>query len=87
MNLRAYADPTEMPASEAVRVARLLAIDGQEVRSDVQLAQCVSGGLFPRAVTALANVIGRWTCCPRGDAQASAQGQETAVQGDERTAL
>lgn len=59
MNLQAYADPTEMPASEAMRVARLLAIDGQEVRSDVQLAQCISGGLFPRAALALANVIGR----------------------------
>lgn len=59
MTLQAYADPTEMPASEAVRVARLLAIDGQEVRSDVQLAQCISDGLFPQAATALANVIGR----------------------------
>ena len=59
MNLQAYADPAQMPASEAVRVARLLAIDGQEVRSDVQLAQRVSGGLFPQAVTALADVIGR----------------------------
>lgn len=59
MNLQAYADPAQMPASEAVRVARLLAIDGQEVRSDLQLAQCISGGLFPASALALADVIGR----------------------------
>ena len=60
MNLQAYADPAEMPASEAVRVARLLAIDGPSIlRSDVQLARRVSGGLLPRAAVALAEVLGR----------------------------
>lgn len=59
MTLQAYADPTEIPASEAVRVARLLAIDGPELLSDVQLARRVSGGLLPRAAVALAEVLGR----------------------------
>ena len=59
MNLQAYADPTDMPASEAARIARLLAIDGPGVQSDVQLAQRISGGLLPRAVAALAEAIGR----------------------------
>ena len=59
MKLEAYADPSELPASEAVRVARLLAIDGPEIMSDVQLARRVSGGLVPRAVAALAEVLGR----------------------------
>ena len=59
MNLQAYADTTEMPASEVVRVARLLAIDGSDLLSDVQLARRVSGGLLPRAAMALAEVLGR----------------------------
>ena len=59
MNLQAYADPTDMPASEAARIARLLAIDGPGVQSDVQLAQRISGGLLPRAASALAEAIGR----------------------------
>ena len=59
MNLQAYADPTEMPASEAVWVARLLAIDGPGILTDVQLARRVSGGLLPRAAVALAEVLGR----------------------------
>ena len=59
MNLQAYADPTDMPASEAARIARLLAIDGPGVQSDVQLAQRISGGLLPRAAAALAEAIGR----------------------------
>ena len=59
MNLQAYADPTNMPASEAARIARLLAIDGPGVQSDVQLAQRISGGLLPRAASALAEAIGR----------------------------
>ena len=59
MNLQAYAEPADMPASAAVRIARLLAIDGPGVQSDVQLAQRISGGLLPRAATALAEAIGR----------------------------
>ena len=59
MNLQAYADLAEMPASEAVRVARLLAIDGPGILTDVQLARRVSGGLLPRAAVALAEVLGR----------------------------
>ena len=59
MNLQAYAEPADMPASAAGRIARLLAIDGSGVQSEVQLAQQISGGLLPRAVTALAEAIGR----------------------------
>ena len=59
MNLQAYADPADMPASEAARVARLLAIDRPDLLSDVQLARRVSGGLAPRAAAALAEVLGR----------------------------
>ena len=59
MNLQAYADPADMPASEAARVARLLAIDGPDLLNDVQLARRVSGGLLPRAAVALAEVLGR----------------------------
>ena len=47
MNLQAYANPAEMPASAAMRIARLLSIDEPEPLSDVQLAQCVSDGLLP----------------------------------------
>ena len=59
MNLQAYADPADMPASEAMRIARLLAIDGPDISSDVQLARLVSGGLLPRAAVALSEVLGR----------------------------
>ena len=59
MNIHAYADPDDLPASESARVARLLAIDEPDVLSDVQLARRVSRGLLPRAVAALAEVIGR----------------------------
>ena len=59
MNLQAYADPADMPASEAARVARLLAIDQPDLLGDVQLARRVSGGLAPRAAVALAEVLGR----------------------------
>ena len=38
MNLQAYANPAEMPASEAMRVGRLLALDRADRLSDVQLA-------------------------------------------------
>ena len=59
MALQAYADPTEMPASEASRVAMLLAIDEADLLSDVQLARIVSGGLLPASAIALAEVLGR----------------------------
>ena len=57
--LQAYADPTEVPASEASRVAMLLAIDEADILSDVQLARIVSGGLLPASAIALAEVLGR----------------------------
>ena len=47
-----------LPASEVVRVARLLAIDKPETLNDVQLARRVSEGLLPRSVAALAAVLG-----------------------------
>ena len=59
MNLQAYADPEGMPANEAARVAILLAIDGPDILSDVQLARRVSGGLLPEAALALAEALGR----------------------------
>ncbi len=58
MNLQAYADFANIPASEVVRVARLLAIDGPDVLNDVQLARRISDGLRPRAAMALAEVLG-----------------------------
>ena len=57
--LQVYADPIEMPASEASRVAMLLAIDEADILSDVQLARIVSGGLLPASAIALAEVLGR----------------------------
>ena len=59
MNLEGYAEPADMPANAAMRIARLLAIDGPGVQSDVQLAQRVCGGRPARSATALAEVIGR----------------------------
>ena len=59
MDIQAYADPADLPASEAARIARLLAIDEPDVVSDVQLARRVSRGLLPRAAAALAEVLGR----------------------------
>ena len=59
MNLQAYADPRGLPASKATRVAGLLAIDREEIVSDVQLARCVSSGLLSRAAIALAEILGR----------------------------
>ncbi len=58
MSLQAYADPAGMPANEAMRVARLLAIDHPNVTSDVDLARRVSAGLQPQAATALGAVLG-----------------------------
>ena len=48
-----------MPASEAARVAMLLAIDEPDLLSDVQLARRVSGGLLPESAMALAGLLGR----------------------------
>ena len=48
-----------MPASEASRVAMLLAIDEADMLSDVQLARIVSGGLLPASAIALAAVLRR----------------------------
>ena len=59
VSLQAYADPAGMPASEAARVAMLLAIDEPDTLSDVQLARLVSGGLLPASAIALAEVLGR----------------------------
>ena len=59
MDLQAYAHPAELPTGEATRVARLLAIDGSETVSDVQLARHVADGLFPKAALALSDVLGR----------------------------
>ena len=59
MDLQAYVHPAELPASEPTRVARLLAIDGPETVSDVQLARHVADGLFPKAALALSEVLGR----------------------------
>ena len=59
LQIQAYADPADMPASESVRVARLLAIDGPDLLSDVQLARRVSRGLLPRAAVALSAILGR----------------------------
>ena len=59
MDLQAYAHPAELPASEATRVAKLLAINGPETVSDVQLARHIADGLFPQAALALSEVLGR----------------------------
>lgn len=58
MELQAYVHPAELPASEATRVARLLAIEGPETLSDVQLARHVADGLFPQAAVSLSAVVG-----------------------------
>ncbi len=59
MNIQAYAEPDDLPASEATRIARLLAIDEPHDVSDVQLARRVSRGLLPLATAALAEVLGK----------------------------
>ncbi len=59
MNLQAYTDPANLPASQTSRIARLLAIDGPDTLSEVQLARRVSDGLRPRAAAALSDVLGR----------------------------
>lgn len=58
MNIQAYANPEDLPASAPIRIARLLKI-GLNIQSDVQLAQCIGAGLLPGAVKALTEVLGR----------------------------
>ncbi len=59
MQLRAYAVPSNMPVSEAVRVARLLEIDGPDDLSDVELAARISRGLRSGSALALGEALGR----------------------------
>ena len=57
--------PSELPANEASRVAKLLAIDGPESLSEVQLARRVSRGLPPESVLGLSEALGRkWIVGP-----------------------
>lgn len=58
MDLQSYADPAKLPASESLRVARLLEIEGPEPDSEVQLALRVSRGLSPHSANALAKLLG-----------------------------
>jgi len=59
MQLRDYAVPSAIPASEAARVARLLQIDVRSDLSDVQLAARISVGLPSDAALALGEALGR----------------------------
>jgi len=59
MQLRDYAVPSAIPASEAARVARLLQIDVRSDLSDVQLAVRISVGLPSDAALALGEALGR----------------------------
>lgn len=59
MQLRDYAVPSAMPASEAARVARLLQIEERGDLSDVQLAARISVGLPSDAALALGEALGR----------------------------
>lgn len=59
MNLQDYANPAEMPASEAMRVGRLLSLDRPDRLSDVQLARRIADGLPSQAAVALAETLGR----------------------------
>ena len=58
MELQAYADPARLPASAAMRVAKLLEIEPPGAESEVQLALNVSHGLLPRSAQALARLLG-----------------------------
>ena len=58
MDFQAYADRSNLPASEATRVANLLGMDTAEDFSDVQLALRVSKGLRARSAQALASLLG-----------------------------
>ncbi len=58
--LEAYADPGQLPATEAGRLARLLGLDETEHLDDVGLARKVAAGLPTRAVSALEEILGSW---------------------------
>ena len=58
MKLQAYADPARLPASAAMRVAKLLEIEPPGAASEVQLALSISNGLLPRSAQALAKLLG-----------------------------
>lgn len=58
MDFLAYAEPSKLPASEAVRVAALLEMDSPEGVSEVQLALRISKGLRTRSAHALARLLG-----------------------------
>ena len=61
MDLQAYAHPETLSASVSFRVARLLELEMEDpdAMGDLQLAQRIAGGLPPRSVFALGDVIGR----------------------------
>ena len=59
MSSQAYSASSDMPANEATRVARLLAIDEPNFLSEVQLARRVSGGLPPQSALALSKFLGK----------------------------
>ena len=89
MDIQAYSDPEDLPASEPARVARLLAIDEPHTQ---RRAACPAGSTWgsPGGERPLAEVLGR---SPGGRAGGSrrpsgrAQSQETSVQGTQREAL
>ena len=58
MYLESYADPAELPASDFLRVARILDIEDPEPASEVQLALRISKGLRPHSANALAKLLG-----------------------------
>ena len=51
--------PTDVPANEAVRVAKLLAIDDSNGLSEVDLARRVSDGLPSQSALGLVEVLGK----------------------------
>ena len=61
MSFQAYAHPETLPSSASFRVARLLELEteGPDIMSDLQLAKRIAGGLQPRSVFALGNLIGK----------------------------
>ena len=56
--IAAYAEPGSLPPSEALRLARLLALPPDEGTDDVALAQRITAGLPVRSVAALAALLG-----------------------------
>ena len=81
-----------MPASEAARIAMLLAIDEPDPLSDVQLARRVSGGLPLKSVMAVAEVLGRNRVMGPVISEATLRrarkaGKALSIQATQRTAL